>query len=62
MTFFPYNNILKNKLIENSNEIYSEFMKKYAQNSKVNEILYSNNSKITSILTINWDEYYSKIQ
>ena len=55
-----YNNILKNKLIENSNEIYSEFMKKYAQNSKVNEILYSNNSKITSILTINWDEYYSE--
>ena len=55
-----YNKSLKNILIESSNKIYSEFIKKYFQNSKVNEILYSKDSKIQSILSINWDEYYSE--
>ena len=55
-----YHKSLKNQLIESSNKIYSEFTKRYAKNSKVNEILYSKDLKVQSILTLNWDEYYSE--
>ncbi len=55
-----YHKNLKFLLTENSNKLYSEYMKKYGQNPKVNDILFSNDTKISSILSINWDEFYSE--
>ena len=55
-----YNKNIKQKLIENSNNLYSQFIKKYAQNEKVNQILYSNNPNISSLLSLTFLEFYKE--
>ena len=55
-----YKKYLKNKLIENSNDLYSLFLKKYSQNEKVNKILYSQNPTIINLLTLNYKDFYNE--
>ena len=55
-----YKNNIKQNLIENSKNLYLEFIKKYAQNEKVNQILNSKNPKIISLLSLTYEDFYSE--